>query len=473
MAQLRAKQIKLSAFGDLLVGGLAGNGEVLAMGAPGTALRVLQVGENAEDMGLAYGGFNATEIAFTPAGDIVATDVAGALVELAGKIDSAGDASAAILAEVDAIEASVGLGSDGALVPFAAGGYAEGKTTFKAAVEAIDAALKAEELARAAVASDLADEIVRATAEEADIRVDFAAADAVVAQDAADALAAAIAQEVTDRDAAILVETNRATGVEADLQDQIDAIVGLSALNFKGEVAGDITSEDLALLAPISGDVYRVITDGATDFAGTGLEVNVGDFVAYTGTAWVKFDNTDPSFTAGNAIVLTGNAHAGYTVGVDNSALTFAALSDVGTPAVGFLKWDGSAMTYVTPAISDITGLQTALDALDAADVANATAISDEEARALAAEGALSDRLDAIEAQPVVEGKADEFVGTDTFELSETPVAGTLVASINGLIVKPSLVTNTAGTVTFGALGYTLDADDEVVFSYSYAVIIG
>lgn len=457
MAQLRAKQIKLAAAGDLLVGGVAGNGEVLAIGGNGTALKVV-------GGALQYAGFAASEITFASAGDLAATDVAGALDELNGKIADGSTDVTSLLAEVDSIEASVGLNADGTLAAFAAGGYAEGQTTFKAAVEAIDAALKAEEGVRAAadtvlqgnidtVAGDLADEIVRATAEEADIRADFAAADAVVAQDAADALAAAIAQEVTDRDAAILVETNRATAAEANLQGQIDGLVGLHALNFKGTLDGDTAAEDLPAAA--AGDVYRITTVGAADFAETGLEVNVGDFVAYTGSVWVKFDNTDPSFTAGNAIVLTGNAHDGYTIAVDNGALNFADLADVDTVAAGFLKWDGSKVTFVTPAIADITGLQSALDALDAADVA------------------LSGRIDALEAAPAVEGKADEFVGTDTFELSETPVAGTLVASINGLIVKPSLVDLTAGTVTFGALGYTLDADDEVVFSYTYEVIVG
>lgn len=55
----------------------------------------------------------------------------------------------ALQTEVDAIETAVGLNTNGTLAAFAAGGYAEGKTSFKAAVEAIDAALKLEETARA------------------------------------------------------------------------------------------------------------------------------------------------------------------------------------------------------------------------------------------------------------------------------------------------------------------------------------
>ena len=125
-------------------------------------------------------------------------------------------------------------------------------------------------------------------------------------------------------------------------------------------------------------------------------------------------------------------------------------------------------MTYVTPAIADITGLQTALDGL-------ASDISDEAARALAAEGviagdlaaevvratgaesALSGRIDALEGAAVVEFAADEFTGEDDFVLANVPVAASVVASVNGLIVKPSLVTvdfddNTA-TVTFGGQG--------------------
>jgi hypothetical protein len=476
MAQLRAKQIKLSAVGDLLVGGVGGNGESLAIGAEGFALKVV-------DGGLAYAGFADTEISFSEA-TWTSTNVHAAILEAVTKASALTDG---LNDEVDAIETSVGLNADGTLPAFT-GDYVVAAASHKAAIEALDVALKAVDTAYKAadvvltdavadVAADLATEIARATGEEADIRVDFAAADAA---------------EVIARDAAIAVETDRAVAAEEDLQAQIDLITGLSALNFKGEVAGDITSEDLALLGAVSGDVYRVITVGSTDFAGTGLEVNIGDFVAYTGTNWVKFDNTDPSITEGNAIVITGNAHDGFVVGVDNSALSFAALSDAGTPAAGFLKWDAtnSVMTYVAAlAISDITGLQTALDDLAAADVTlqgNIDAeetralaaegvlqgnIDAEEARALAAEGALDLRIDALEAADVTVFGSDEFIGTDAFVLSETPVAGSVVASVNGLVIKPSLVTVTGATVTFGSLGYALDAGDEVVFSYSNVVV--
>ena len=63
------------------------------------------------------------------------------------------------------------------------------------------------------LAKQIADEIARADAEEKDIRADFAAAD--------DALKAALQKEIDDD---VLVETNRAKGVEEGLQDAIDAI---------------------------------------------------------------------------------------------------------------------------------------------------------------------------------------------------------------------------------------------------------
>ena len=239
--------------------------------------------------------------------------VANAITNLqAGAVDG-------IQTELDTTQASIGLDANGTLVAFAAGGHAEGKTSFKAAVEAIDAALVTAE-------SD--------------------------------------------------IDT---------LQSQVAALSGLGALHFQGELAGDIDAATLAVsgaadAAPATGDVFRIITSGAVNFAETGLEVNVGDFVVKTATGWTKFDNTDPTVSAGANIAVTGDAHAGYTIAVVSEDITsttnaititggtgaaladvgltfvpgnvaFETLGNVGAPEAGkFLRWNGTAIEYVTAA---------------------------------------------------------------------------------------------------------------------------
>lgn len=231
----------------------------------------------------------------------------------------------AIQSELDAVEASVGLNSDGTLAAFAAGGHAAGKTSFKAAVEAIDASL-------------------------------------------------------------VTAESNI-----TDLQTQVATLAGLGALHFQGELPGDTTAANLAKAgksggAPATGDVFRITTVGATDFAGTGIEVNVGDFIVKTASGYTKFDNTDPTIaSSGATILVTGDAHAGYNVEVvkkdltstdaaivvtgganalvgaaslalDQSKIKFSNLGDAGAPGATadgkYLRWNNTtkAVEYVSAA---------------------------------------------------------------------------------------------------------------------------
>lgn len=237
--------------------------------------------------------------------------VADAVANLeAGAVDG-------IQAELDTTQASIGLDANGALVAFAAGGHAEGQTTFKAAVEAIDAAL-------------------------VDAESDIAA-----------------------------------------LQTQVTGLANLGALRFIGPINGGETAAGLAARGDTAGAVYRIAIAGATDFAETGIEVNVGDFIVKTEDAenpWVKFDNTDPTVVGGASITVTGDAHAGYTVAVVSEDITsttdaititggtgaaladvgltfvpgnvaFETLGNVGAPEAGkFLRWNGTAIEYVTAA---------------------------------------------------------------------------------------------------------------------------
>jgi len=162
MAQLRAKQIKLTNPGDLLIGGTQGNGTVLPAGGNGQVLKVLAGG-------LVYSDNDAEDIAFTPAGTIAATTVQAAIAEVATdaaaalataeaaldgrldvlegqnldtRLDAAEDDIIALQAELGATQAGAGLGTDGAYGTNTGTNYLNAATTLKGADLALDAAIK-------------------------------------------------------------------------------------------------------------------------------------------------------------------------------------------------------------------------------------------------------------------------------------------------------------------------------------------
>lgn len=382
MSQLRAKQIKLTAVGDLLVGGANGTGTVLAKGADGQVLKVVEGG-------LSYVNNTAADVSFTPAGSIAATTIQSAIEEVAAdaadalstEVTNRTNAVQAVQDELDATQAAAGLGTDGAYAADATTTYLKTATSLKGADKMLDAAIKAvadqvaglnntalgTEIDAIETAVGLASDgtFVPFVAGSAGLQAATTIAGAITAVDAA--AAAAVAAEATARgdadtalggridnldtalgiagetyaaneaanyiqnatsfkdadtklDAALKVEVDARVAADADLQTQINNLSGLNALHFKGTIAGTATAADLTALAAVSGDVYRIITAGASNFAETGMEVNVGDFVAFAGTAWVKFDNTDPTFTAGDKIAISGNAHDGYTIALTGKA---------------------------------------------------------------------------------------------------------------------------------------------------------
>lgn len=612
MAQLRAKQIKLTGKNDLLIGGdVNGNGAVLSVGSEKQVLKVV-------NGGLAYAMQAATDVTFADA-SFTATDVSAALVEAKALATTANTAAGAaqteldatqvgaglgtggaytadnttnyittatslanadklldaqlktvtdeianlgsgsltgLQAELDATEASVGLNTDGTLVPFQTGGAVAGKTTFLAAVNALDTALTAETSAReAAIAQEVTDrdtaiatalttaegyadanlttaegytddqvnqEKTRAEGIEAGLQTELDALEVTVGSntdgtakayssgnyivkgdgnnapddhtvaigkldDALKTTADGLANETTARiggdnaiiqgaglaasgayaphtganyiagattldgadvalDSALKTLQNQvdslgsgsitslqaevdqveaSSGLAADgtltafaavtgngsthltnattlkaaiealdsgladddaaiaqLQSQVSALAGLGALHFVGTVDGNETDTSTVTPTPETGSVYRVTTDGNSNWAGTGLEVNAGDYVVKTADGWVKFDNTDPVVSStDNNIDVEGGTHQGFTIALKNKAnftstsdaivvtggtaslltaasvaldpskINFSALGQVGTPADGkYLKWDNTAqaLTYVS-----------------------------------------------------------------------------------------------------------------------------
>lgn len=558
MAQLRAKQIKLNAVNDLLVGGANGNGTVLSMGADKAVLKV--VGTS-----LQYAQQIAEDVAFAAAG-VTATDVKGAILEISTK---ALDAVAAEATRATGVEAglqtaidtvvsdlakevtdrgtAVTAVSDALAAEVTRATAAEGvnataisdETTRATAAEAalgvrIDnittdsaAAVAAEETrAKAAeqkLTDDLAAEVTRATGEETRIEglvtaevtralaaekvvsdglaqeiLDRTAADAaeVTARDAA--IAAAIATEVTARDAAIKVADDRAkaaetvlttalgqevtdrTAADAALQSQIDALTGLNALHFVGEVEGSLDAAGLEALNAKQGDVYRVKTAGATDFAGTGLDVNVGDFVAKAGDdVWVKFDNTDPSVQAGLNIAVSGNAHSGFTVALDGVIAVAnggTGLSATGAEhAVLTVKADGS-LEYAM-----VSGLRTAAGALvvDATSgklVATTSTVDADVAGTLTSKDYVDAKVAAATAAATAAAAVvlytEDFVQTADAANASVTIANTAKGEVsvffNGVKLAKTAYSVVGKVVTLidSVVGYSVENGDNISVSY-------
>lgn len=364
------------------------------------------------------------------------------------------NADQAIQDELDATQVGAGLAEDGTYAPKADANYIQAATSLKDADEKLDAALKAEAGVRAAGDSALQNELdaTQAGAGLSTAGAYVADEDATYISTAttlsgADLLLDAAVKAVADQVAEIAggggssisslqAEINsieealgfnedgtkptlaqpegthfgpNATIIEAvegldsalataesdidALELQVQQLAGLGALHFVGTVNGDETDTAGITPTPKNGSVYRVTTTAAANWAGTGIEVNVGDYVVVTDItansgagAWVKFDNTDPTIAAAageTALVITGGTHEGFQIALTKKALTststaivvtggtnstladvslaldaskinFAALGDAGAPGATqdgkFLKWNNTTkqVEYVT-----------------------------------------------------------------------------------------------------------------------------
>lgn len=524
MAQLRAKQIKLSAVGDLLVGGANGNGVALPAGADKTVLKVVAGG-------LQYAQQVAEDVVFSGAG-FTATDVKGAVVEATTKAASA--LTAAIASEVTARDAAVKVADDRAKaaelvlttavadeVTRATG--AEGllrtdlgaevtrataaEDALQLAIDAIenagsdaleaeiDRAMAAELVLTTAISDEAAlargaesglgtridNEKIRAEAAElvlttaiSDEAARATAAEGVLTTAISDETAArtlAITNEVIARNTAIKVADDRALAAEADLQASIDAITGLNALHFSGELA----PTDTLPASPKQGDVYRVATAGATDFLGTGLEVNVGDFIAYTGTVWVKFDNTDPTFTGDSNITVTGSAHAGFSLsltGIVSVAKGGTGLSAAGADHSVLTSAADGSLSYV-----QVSGLRTAagvlvVDATSGKLVATAATVNGDAALTYTTKGYVDTKINQAADQGNRVFNTEDFAQAATaanavVTLSEIP-AGAVSVFFNGVKLAKTGYTVNGRTVTLvdSAIGYGVDAGDTISTEY-------
>jgi hypothetical protein len=73
-------------------------------------------------------------------------------------------------------------------------------------------------------------------------------------------------------------------------------------------------------------------------------------------------------------------------------------------------------------------------------------------------------------AAATVTQERSEFAGNETFTLDAKTISGSIIVHLNGLVIKENLYIYNVGTkvitIDTGALGYTLDAVDQVIVTY-------
>lgn len=401
-------------------------------------------------------------------------------------------------------------------------------TAAKANADAISAEASRASTAEGQISADLASEVARATSAEGQIASDLSA-EVSRATTAEQGISDALASEVTRATGAeaaiasnLASEVTRATAEEGTLVklDGSRAMTGaLDFGGFKGINLADPTadqdaatkkyvdskvaglgsvfeykglldaSEDALPTGAKNGDVYKVTASG--NFSGV-LAVNAGDMIVKTAEGWDKIDNTDPTVTNGANIVVSGNTDTGYTVALADAlvgltSVATGSLAASGNVTVGgtLVVTGGTTLGVVTAGAATVASLEVTGGAnvggdLDVSGAATFTSGSfsglvsaDLATQAAGGDSALTTKkfvTDAISAASAAERRVvatDSFAGTDTFELANTALAGSVVVYVNGLKINKASVSGTS-TIVLSGLGYSLDADDVVEVVYEY-----
>jgi hypothetical protein len=267
--------------------------------------------------GSANVGFTSTTTGLTSA-----TTVKTAIEALASSISGA---SSALQGEVDAIENSVGLNTDGSIIPWFGTNYMDAATTIAQGMGSLDTALKAEVTARAtAITAEAATRAAADTAEAttrttADTTLQTNIDNETTARTAADTtLQNDIAAEATAR-------TTADTALQTEL-DTVEASVGLNsngALNWTGTLNFFVNSDTLsAAIVKIDNEIkaHEVASVGAhtasaISFAPAGTNYN-------TTTITVQDALVEISQDLASHIAETVDAHMASSIGYTNGALS-------------------------------------------------------------------------------------------------------------------------------------------------------
>lgn len=343
MAFLRSKQIKLNAAGDLLIGGVGGNGAILAKGTAGQVLK-------ATAGGLEYAGLTAAEIVRG------ASTVDADLTSLEGRMLTAESDISTLELDVNAAETligniitAVGLDSeDGTFVPFTGTNYLDTSTSIVTGLTALDTRIKTLADTAASdtfVGTGVGPRALSSITKNAAINEVFAKASVTkvdadnaptINDDSADGYKIGDVW-VNGVNAYVALDVT----VGAAVWSRIDQNMNAALFTYKGTLDASAAANIPA--TPESGDTYKISVAG--DFEATaGMPfVNVGDFIVYTGAGWDKIDSTDPTIvgTAGS-ITVDGNADLGYTVAIANDYAGQASITTLGTITTG--TWNGTVV---------------------------------------------------------------------------------------------------------------------------------
>ena len=290
MAQLRAKQIKLVAQDDLLIGGANGNGAVLSKGTAGQVLKVLVGGA------LGYEKAAAADTTIAAITGIVATDVQGALAEIHGNVEALSEdlneASEATDLAINTVRTGAGLGSDGTYVKDADATYIADATSLANADSLLDAKLAelADDLAALGTGSitDLqteVDAIETAVGLTSDGLFDNTGYAASLHTGVADVAANTVKAKILAVDAALTAAESTLAAADTALDGRLDTLETDFAT-----AQGDITALETALENEVTA---RAAGDTALQTELDALEVTVG----------AKGDGTPNLYANGNYII--------------------------------------------------------------------------------------------------------------------------------------------------------------------------
>lgn len=326
MSQLRAKQIKLVAAGDLIVGGTNGNGSILTIGTAKQFLRVSSSGA------LEYADLKADQVTFDKGESTL----------------SSTDANAAILEVNSALEAYKTL-NDAAVAQVASDLVAEEDARIQADsilqdnIDTVDGRVTS-------VTSDLALEIGdRESGDTAlGLRIDAVNTAAGITGDAYGTITGSnyLNDSISFRDADLRLDAALKEEVDARIAaieavEQSVASLG-SAFNYVGTLEGgaDAASAlDLSLQAETdAGDYYKVTAAG---YFKVGTEAaffaNVGDGLVFNINGGVdKIDNTNSEVQGTtNRVSVTGSTDTGFVVDIDAGYVGQSSITTLGTITTG------------------------------------------------------------------------------------------------------------------------------------------
>lgn len=346
MSQLRAKQIKLVAAGDLIVGGASGNGSVLTKGTGKQFLRVKADGSTLE-----YASLIAGDVAFDKGeSTLSSTDANAAILEVNTALNTyktANDAAVADVVSDLADEVSARTNADETL-----------------------------QININNVADDLVNEVNNLTNADAalGLRIDAVNDAAGITGDAYGTITGSnyLNDSISFRDADLRLDAALKEEVDARIaaiEAVEDSIASLgSAFNYVGTLVGgaDASSAlDLALEAEKdAGDYYKVTTAGYFKVgAGDAFFANVGDGLVFNSNGGVdKIDNTNSEVqgTAGRVSV-TGSTDTGFVVDIDAGYVGQSSITTLGTITTGTWSADTIAIANGGTGLTSVGAANTVL----------------------------------------------------------------------------------------------------------------